>query len=143
MPDLYWKIQKKWPKRIFLALLFLAVLYFISILFTHDYTDRARVAEVLLSASQARERISDILMSNSGAVVNLDAADLIPPVIDTKTKDGKVIEIAFREITSDGSIRVFSPQLGVLLIFKPAIESGEIKWSCWGRPQNIVPAMCR
>ena len=141
----HWVIRKKWPRRLFWVLPVLAAIYLFPFPFgiVDEYTDRARVSELIVLTSNARVEVEHELKKNGPNKVSLNASSLIPAVLGVKTKDGERIDIAYREISAAGEVKVFAPQLGVLLIFTPTLQGKEVSWSCWGRPQKIVPILCR
>lgn len=142
-PKNYWLISKKWPKRVFWGLLMAALLYAILVPMYCDYTDRARVSELMLLCEEAKTRVAQALIEHPGEKIALDAHALIPGKTSMKSKAGQEIEIPFREITDRGEIRLFSPQLGTMLVFRPSLAAKTVNWSCWGRPAIKVPLFCR
>lgn len=110
---------------------------------TCGYTDRARTSEMVYFAEAAKTKITEELKKNPHAVFHLNGKELIPDHINVKTDSGEVIEIAYREISTSGEIKMFSPQLGVMLVITPSVHEGIVSWSCWGRPNKKVPITCR
>jgi hypothetical protein len=142
-PKDYWLISKKWPKRVFWSLIAAAIaLFFITPMYC-DYSERARAYELFITAQGAKEKVERALIGNPGSKVELKARELISDALGVMTKDGEKIEIPFREITEQGEIRLFSPQLGVMLVLSPNVKDKKVTWSCWGRPLKKVPAACR
>lgn len=142
-PKDYWLINKKWPKRVFWSLIAAAIaLFFITPMYC-DYSDRARAFELYINAQSAKEKVEQALIENPNNKVDLKARELISDALGVKTKNGEKIEIPFREITEQGEIRLFSPQLGVMLILSPHLKDKKVTWSCWGRPLKNVPQACR
>ena len=139
----YWLIRKKWPKRVFWGLLVVGVILFFLAPMYCDYTDRARVSELMILCEEAKTRVAQALIKHPGEKIALDAHALIPEKTSTKSKAGQEIEISFREITEQGEIRLFSPQLGTMLVFRPSLADKTVNWSCWGRPAKNVPRLCR
>lgn len=138
-----WKIPKKWPKRIFWSLLVFTIIYIFTAPITDEITDRSRAAELILSTGDARQQVEKMLLEKSSRKIILNATALIPETIGAKSKDGEKIEIAYRDISESGEIKVYTPQLGVLLVFTPKLSDGKVTWSCWGRPLKMVPSSCR
>jgi hypothetical protein len=137
-------VQKKWPKRLFWLLSATSFVALISILTPVDYyTDRARVSEMWMLTATARETVERELLKAPEGRVFLDAHKLVPEAIGTKSKDGERVEIAYRNIGENGEIKVYSPQLGALLVLTPTISDKKVVWSCWGRPLSMAPSPCR
>ena len=139
----YWKINKKWPKRIFWLIFVLSLLCVLLLPGYGGYINRARVSEVLILLQAPRASVEEQLIENPNSKITLDAQILIPKEISLRSEEGERIEIAYREISESGQIRVFSPQLGVMLVLTPTVGNGEINWSCWGSPKKIVPTICQ
>ena len=139
-----WVIQKKWPKRLLWGGAVVAAigLLLLSCIGGHT-TDRSRVGELMLLTAESKAKVETALLENTSQKVNLNAASLIPSALGAKSKDGEKIEIAYRDISEKGEIKVYSPQLGVLLILTPTLIDRQVSWSCWGRPLNKVPTACR
>lgn len=141
----YWvlRISKKWVSRGVLLSIPLFVLY---VLMTRpvvcEPTDRTRSAIMISVASRAKVQIGDFMLANPGKPVQIDAKSLLPEDLG-ESAEGERGQIAFREITSKGEIRMFSPQIGVMLVLSPTVTGKQIKWKCWGRPEKKVPAFCR
>ena len=138
-----WVIRKKWPKRLFWALAVIAVIYLLPFSIVDEYTDRSRVSELIVLTADSRVKVENALLESTSHRVTLDASKLIPDSLGVKSKDGEKIEIAYRDISDKGEVKVYAPQLGVLLIFTPTLADKKISWSCWGRPLNKVPSLCR
>lgn len=138
-----WVIRKKWPKRLFWAIAIVYVIYLNSFPIGDEFTDRSRVAELIVLTADSRVKVENALLENSSHGVTLDASKLIPDALGVRSKDEEKIEIAYRDISEAGEVKVYSPQLGVLLIFTPTLAEKKVSWSCWGRPLKIVPSLCR
>jgi hypothetical protein len=142
-PKDYWLICKKWPKRVFWSLIAAAIALFLISPMYCDYSERARAYELFITAQGAKEKVELALIENPNNKVDLKARELIGDALGVKTKNGEKIEIPFREITEQGEIRLFSPQLGVMLILSPSVKDKKVTWSCWGLPLKKVPVACR
>jgi hypothetical protein len=138
-----WVIRKKWPKRLFWALAAVTAIYLFPFSIVDEYTDRSRVAELIVLTAESRVKVESALLESTSHKVTLDAATLIPDALGVKSKEGEKIEIAYRDISEKGEVKVFAPQLGVLLIFTPTLADKKVSWSCWGRPLSKVPSLCR
>lgn len=142
-PKNYWLINKKWPKRIFWGLLAAGLLAFFLTPMYCGFSDRARVGLLIMLSSEAKGKIEQSLLATPEGKIALDAHALIQGKLNTKSEAGEEIEIPFREITAQGEIRLFSPQLGVMLILSPHLKDKKVTWSCWGRPLKKIPLACR
>lgn len=142
-PSDSWVIRKKWPKRALWIFGALAVLYVFPFGVIDEYTDRARVSELIVLTGSAREKVESALLARPASKVALDAAALIPDALGVKSKDGEKIEIAYRDINEKGEIKVFAAQLGALIILTPTVRDKKVSWACWGRPLKITPTSCR
>lgn len=142
-PKDYWLISKKWPKRVFWGLVAAAIALFLIAPMYCDYSERARVYELFVTGENAKAKVERALIENPNGKLELKAGELINDALRITTKDGEKIEIPFREITEQGEIRLFSPQLGVMLILSPHLKDKKVTWSCWGRPLKKVPQACR
>jgi|TARA_A100001518_G_C1212154_1_gene54727 type IV pilus assembly protein PilA len=101
-----------------------------------DYTNKARVSEVVLAASSARTCVTEIVQSSGAA--NLDSCD------DSFTATQYVSALAVNATTGvvvatgDG----FSETVTVTLT--PTIADNAIsEWSCTGTPLKWMPGSCR
>ena len=104
--------------------------------------DHIRVAQLYIMVSDAEKSIEEQLLNNKHPI-KLNAADAIPKTIGILSKDGDKVELSYKEITTEGEIRVFSPQLGVMLVLTPTLNNGKVIWSCWGSPKINMPHACR
>ncbi|WP_018609209.1 pilin [Uliginosibacterium gangwonense] len=120
-----------------------ALLYLILRPMYCDYTDRARLAEIIVLSSSAKDEVAQALLAAPGKPVSLNAEQFLPAVMKIHSSSGDLIELAYRNITSKGEIQIFSPQLGVMLVLTPHLAGKEVSWTCWGSPTSNVPAMCR
>jgi hypothetical protein len=138
------KIGKPRVKRLALVLaLFLAVAAAFIAAFSPcshvDYTDRARVTEILVSLAPVKNEIAVHLQNDS--TVRFDPA--LARQIPEKTAS---LTLEYRAVAPDGTITVFNRQLGALLMIRPrAAPDGSIEWSCHGaatKTETLTPA-CR
>ena len=141
-PSDSWVIRKKWPKRVLWIFGALIVLYVFPFGVIDEYTDRARVSELIILTGAAREKVESALMESPTSKVTLDAATLIPDALGVKSKDGETIEIAYRDINEKGEIKIFAAPLGAFIILTPTLHDRKISWACWGRPLKITPTSC-
>ena len=120
-----------------------ATIYLFPFSIVDEYTDRSRVSELIVLTADARVKIEHAMLESTSHRITLDASKLVPDALGVKSKDGEKIEIAYRDISEKGELKVYAPQLGVLLIFTPTLSDKKISWSSWGRPLNKVPSLCR
>ncbi|MFZ5531618.1 MAG: pilin [Pseudomonadota bacterium] len=141
----YWilRINKPWVKRGALTALVLLILYALTIPMICDYSDRTRASEMLSVSSGVKQQVGEFILANPGKPVQMNGRALIPEMLSSTSKEGERMQIAFREITQSGEIRLFSPQLGVMLVLTPSMSGRQVKWECWGRSEKKVPANCR
>jgi hypothetical protein len=152
--DGYWRISKKKVKRrlgwltraIYLALFLLLVVVFFM---PSSYGDmsKAYFAEFIarLRGEKVSEVISEQLKANPRAEIEASTAELISSKT-SMTVEGVPVQISYKAVARDGTITVFSPQLGALLVLRPRVETGEVKWSCFGSSvlgDRAVPHVCR
>lgn len=138
-----WRIPKKWPRRIFWLLLGLGLLAAVLAPMYCDYPERARISEILVRLVDARERIARDLLAHPDQPVDPGVVALIPSRMSSHSREGEVITLAFREVTPQGEIRVYSPQLGIFLRLQPRIVDARVEWSCQGFREKDMPAFCR
>ncbi|GHT90949.1 hypothetical protein AGMMS49545_05760 [Betaproteobacteria bacterium] len=88
----------------------------------------------------AKAPIAAQLTENPQVEIGADIADLIPSRLSKGT------QISYKAVARDGTITVFSPQIGTLLVLSPKVENGEVNWRCFGSSihgNNAIPAPCR
>ncbi|MDR2690419.1 MAG: pilin [Azoarcus sp.] len=142
--EAYWKISKSRVKRLaFILILLLAVgvLATTCSLCSHvDYTGRARVSEILASLAPLKNEIAKQLQNDS----SFRFAPALASHIPEKTVSSLAIE--YRAVAPDGTITLFSRQLGTLIMIRPQVgPDGAIEWSCHGAATQveILPLRCR
>jgi hypothetical protein len=145
----YWCINKKTTKRWLKWLAGFAVLYLLleatNLCSTHDYTRRAIFTEMYLTLTEVREIIGGQLETDPQAGIEASAADLILARFSTAHK-GKRLQISYKNISRDGTITVFSPTLGALIVLRPQVMEGKVEWSCFGSSAHAewdIPPPCR
>ncbi|QHI98992.1 prepilin-type N-terminal cleavage/methylation domain-containing protein [Xylophilus rhododendri] len=109
-----------------------------------DYTVRARVSELILSASSARTCLSESWQSN-GSWTNANMTDCVPPATGkvasagiTATNNNVTVTVLGNSAIG-GSASVTVSLSGVV----NANSGGTIVWTCTGAPTKYVPASCR
>jgi hypothetical protein len=138
----YWKINKKWAKRIILLSFVALVVGVVIFPQPEKHIDRQRI-NVMYSILHGVEHTIEEQLQDKANAVNLDARKAIPRFIGLKSSNGEEIELSFREITPQGEIKAFSPQLGVILVLTPKFDNSNVTWSCWGSPNKYLPRECR
>jgi Tfp pilus assembly major pilin PilA len=96
------------------------------------YTPRAKVSELIMSASLARQEIENrAKKTNSlqGVGIGLQIAP------DRRAKAGAV--------TNDGIIVAVSEDPPAVVILSPTLDRGTISWKCLGFPTKYMPQPCR
>ena len=133
--DLYWRVSKRAVKMMFYTLIILAILYVLFRPMYCDYTDRAKVSELLFISSLMKVEIEK----------NLLARKTISNIVDSNIKS--VIQsnkyLSYYHIDNVGNISLFSEELGTLLVLKPTLINEKVNWSCFGLPHKNVPVFCR
>lgn len=96
------------------------------------YTDRSKVAEILVATSLQREAIAAHILQR-GRVEGAGAGLEFSP-------SGRAKMGAIRD---DGSIVVLSDDPPSALFLTPSIQATEVKWVCQGVPHKAMPLSCR
>jgi type IV pilus assembly protein PilA len=101
-----------------------------------DYTVRAKVSELMLSASSAKTCITESYQGAGGSFLSTISADCSIAAV------GKVSSAA---VGSSG-ISVFgnsSIGAAVSIVMSATPTTGTITWTCSGTPTKYVPSSCR
>lgn len=134
--DDYWRISKRVVSGLLWGTLLLVLIIGIfSPTAIYDYTDRARISELLAYVGPVKDAIAAQLEANPQAEIDASIADLI--------SENK---ISYKTVARDGTIIVVSNQVGVVLVFHPQVEDGKVQWSCRGNSihgEKSIPAFCR
>jgi type IV pilus assembly protein PilA len=109
-----------------------------------DYTVRAKVSELMLSASSARTCITEAYQSGGGGTA-------IPSVVSAYCSIATVGKVTAASVDSGGNVIVAgstatsSVGQAVTVTLTPTISSaaGTLTWSCTGTPARYVPGSCR
>ncbi len=105
-----------------------------------DYTVRAKVSELMLAASSARNTITEKFQSDpTTSTAGLGAT--IPVV-------GKLVTASVNDsgtVVVTGNTTSTSVGAGVTITMSPlySTATGTIVWSCQGTPSKYLPASCR
>lgn len=101
-----------------------------------DYALRARVAELVLVASSARNQI----MEKSLASSTLDASGIDPPAVTAMISSTAIT-------TATGQVRVVSKPAtmgtDLTVLMTPSWTGSTLVWTCEVNPSNLAPANCR
>jgi type IV pilus assembly protein PilA len=108
-----------------------------------DYTVRAKVSELILAASSARQCVAEIYNGNGGGAS-------IPTVVQTDCSFatvGKVISASVGTggiITVAGGTATSSVGQNVTVTMTPSVvNSTSLTWRCGGTPAKYLPGSCR
>jgi len=149
-PEIYWnfRINKKWAKWSFGALVTFFVLYFVMTPLVCDYTDRSKVSEIFILLSADKAKIQETLEHSMPDVAhdfsNFDSVVKIGPYGSMKTVAGDPVVVELYQVDSQGKITLLVSGLNIFVELSPIVESGKIlKWHCYGRPKKLMPAQCR
>ena len=105
-----------------------------------DYTIRAKVSELMLSASSARTCVTEAAQTNAGS---------IPTTVSADCSIANVGKVASANVATNGVITVngttASTSVGaaVTVTLTPTAVSGTLTWACSGSPVKYVPGSCR
>ena len=105
-----------------------------------DYTIRAKVSELMLTASGVRTCITEAAQSAGGAIPTTVAADCsVAPI-------GKVTGATVATsglVTVTGSTAASSVGADVTVTLTPSAVSNTLTWICSGSPIKYLPGSCR
>lgn len=103
-----------------------------------DYTNKAKVSEVVLAASSARTCVTEIVQSTGAA--NLGSCD--DDFVATKYVSGLSVNDTTGVVVATGDTTEFSEAVSITLT--PAISGNAItQWTCTGTPAKWMPGSCR
>ena len=103
-----------------------------------DYTNRAKVSEMILAGADAKLNVAEYAQVN-GTLVNSGTGISI-------ATGGKNVMTAGTVVSANGTITVLGSGIGsgVTLILTPVLTaSGVIQWTCTGSPNKLMPASCK
>jgi len=106
-----------------------------------DYTIRAKVTELLLATSPARDLVTEKFQTDPSNITGAGLGVTIPIVgkVDTaQVSDGGTIVVT-------GAATSTSTGAAVTITLTPTFSTltGTITWSCMGSPGKFLPATCR
>jgi type IV pilus assembly protein PilA len=106
-----------------------------------DYTIRAKVSELMLTASGARTCITEAAQSNGGTIPTTVGADCS---IATAGKVTGATVATDGLVTVTGSTAASSVGAAVTVTLTPATATGgSLTWICSGTPIKYLPGSCR
>ena len=105
-----------------------------------DYTVRAKVSELMLSASAARTCVTEAAQTNAGAVPTTVGTDC---AITTAGKVTGATVSTLGVISVAGSTASSSVGVAVTVTLTPSATGGTLTWSCSGSNIKYVPSSCR
>ncbi|MDP2172128.1 MAG: pilin [Rhodocyclaceae bacterium] len=108
-----------------------------------DYTIRAKVSELLISAGNSRTCVTEAFQATGGAAVALTADDITactPPILgkvtaSTLANDGT--------ITVTGTTAATSVGANVVITLAPTVSGQSLTWACTSSVAKYAPASCR
>ena len=105
-----------------------------------DYTVRARVSELAVSASSFKATVSENIANNAGTI----AAGTCKGVTDTTTGTKNLASTTCADTTGVIVATGTTVAGGTTLTFTPVVNADKtIVWTCVGSPTKYVPAECR
>lgn len=96
------------------------------------YTARARISEVILSASSNRVTIAE----RAERAKTLKGSGLGLTIVPNKRVSGGLV-------SADGIIIVTSEDPPAFAVLRPRLENGIVQWTCGGLPIKDMPGSCR
>jgi hypothetical protein len=115
--------------------LLVLVIVFVASVFTPTYqcyNDRAKTAELVLTASLYRESVAENIKTHRSLEHANDSVVF--------HREGRALT---GNISSNGTIVVIGEDPAALVVLKPSFEDGAVTWKCFGFPLNVMPASCR
>ena len=103
-----------------------------------DYTIRAKVSELILSASSFRTSVTEKAQTDNGLTssgIGLTVTNY-GKIVGGSVTDGGVITL-----TGDGSGASVGTTVTVTLT--PSLSGNTVVWSCTGTPAKFMPSTCR
>ena len=104
-----------------------------------DYTNRAKVSEMILAGADAKINISEFVQVK-GTLTNAGSGISIPT-------GGKNVSSSSSIAKATGIITVLSSGItpSVTIVLTPDMDatSGVVTWTCTGSPAKLLPASCK
>ncbi len=107
-----------------------------------DYTTRAKVSELMLSASSARTCVTEAVQSAGGGLSYPAAisVDCVPAVVGKVVGSGTTVSGV---VSVAGSTATNSVGVAITITMTPTITNGTLTWTCNGSTAKYVPGSCR
>jgi type IV pilus assembly protein PilA len=108
-----------------------------------DYTIRAKVSEMMLSASGARTCITEAVQSVGATAISMAtgiSVDCLPAVVG-KVKGSGVTTAGV--VTVAGTTATDSVGAAMTITLTPTLTAGTLTWTCNGSTAKYVPGSCR
>jgi type IV pilus assembly protein PilA len=106
-----------------------------------DYTVRAKVAELILSASSARTCITEVFVGSGGSTIPTTVENDCSITPTGKVSAATVAQTGVIEVA--GSTASTSVGQAVLITMTPTVAGGTLTWTCNGTPGKYAPGSCR
>jgi type IV pilus assembly protein PilA len=106
-----------------------------------DYTVRAKVSELMLTASSARTCISEAYQSAGGSSIPSAVANDCSIAVSGKVTGASVATDGVIQVT--GSTATTSVGQAVTVTLSPNTSGANLVWTCSGNPLKYVPSSCR
>ena len=103
-----------------------------------DYTNRAKVSEMVLATTIVKTSIAEFAQSE-GTLADSEVGQTI--------NDSPYVSSVHSELGPNGRIRIQGINItgNPSLVFVPTLDpsSGLVTWECTGTPTKLMPPMCR
>ena len=120
-----------------LAMLFvIGLTSFIVLPMYADYTERARVSDLLAEMGELKGEIA-------AAAIRSGSTAGVGQLISSQLKSNLKRFGAVVRIFQDGTIVAITTDQGSLVMLEPTLSEGEVTWSCLGGPKKDMPTQCR
>jgi type IV pilus assembly protein PilA len=105
-----------------------------------DYTIRAKVSELILSASSHRTSVTEKAQTDNGLATSGVGLTVVPygKVTGGSVTDGGVITLL-----GDGSATSVGTVVSIVLTPVWNASANTVVWSCTGTPSKFMPSTCR
>ena len=109
-----------------------------------DYTVKAKVSELMLSASSARTCVTEAAQSAGGTTPSTVGADCSIAAAGKVTGATVASSGTIGQITVTGSTATTSVGANVTITLTPTTTAGgSLTWACSGSPIKYLPGTCR
>ena len=126
-------MQNMTPIKVLISIfIVVALLYFFIAPNYSDYTDKARVSELLAIAKSLKPKVESYIKKETS-----------PSKIDVTEYNNKYKQIAYVHISDSGQISAFSESFGTYIFLTPTVHKKQVTWVCTGQPQVSMPMECK